>query len=92
MRYEIALNLNRIGLEKEWQQQKPDTIPTTGLAALSNGKDWYTYFLRKWVDVNVTPEEMYAFGLTEIERVKMKMKSDELTVDQKEAGAIRSYF
>ncbi len=75
MKYEIALNKFRISLEKNWNAEKPDSIPTTSLADVPNGRRWYTYFLKKWVDVKVTPEMMYDFGLTEIERVKEKMKN-----------------
>jgi len=75
IKYEIALNKFRISLEKQWNEEKPDSIPTSGLANVPAGKRWYTYFLKKWVDVKVTPETMYDFGLTEIQRVKGKMKS-----------------
>jgi len=75
MRVEIANNLFRINLGKTWQEEKPDSIPTTCLADVPNGKLWYEYFLYKWVDVNVKPGEIYDFGLQEIERVKNKMKN-----------------
>lgn len=73
IQYEIALNLKRISLEKKWH--RPDSIPSTGLFTLPNGKKWYAYFLQKWVDKDVTPDQLFKFGLKEIERVKANMKA-----------------
>lgn len=75
IKYEIALNKFRISLEKKWHQKKPDTIPTSGIANVPNGKLLYTYFLKKWVDLKVTPNMMFDFGLKEVQKVKAKMKS-----------------
>ncbi|SHJ23159.1 DUF885 family protein [Aquimarina spongiae] len=79
MKYEIALNKFRINLEKKWNEEKQDKIPTTGIVNVPNGKLLYTYFLKKWVDVKVTPEMMFDFGLEEIARVKNKMKDIQST-------------
>jgi len=75
MKYEIALNKFRLRLEKKWHENKPKQIDKPSLAYVPDGKRWYSYFLKKWVDVKATPESMYHFGLSEIQRVKLKMKS-----------------
>jgi len=75
MNYEIKMNLLRISLEKEWLQIKPDTIPTTGTSDLPFGKSWYRYLLKKWVDISVSPEQMFEFGKEEIARIEGRMKA-----------------
>ena len=75
MKYEIALNKFRISLEKRWNEEKPDSISNNCIADVPNGPMLYTYFLKKWIDVTVTPELMYDFGLEEIQRVKKNMKN-----------------
>jgi uncharacterized protein (DUF885 family) len=75
MQYEIALHLERIGLEKKWLHSRVDGIPKNGLSTIPNGKEWYAYFLKKWVDVEVTPDAMFKFGLKEIARVASAMKA-----------------
>lgn len=72
MQYKTELNLERLALEQQWT--KPATgIPTTGLYTLANGKAWYAYFLKQWVAAPVTPDEIYQFGLQEVEKVKQKI-------------------
>ena len=73
MNYEVALNLERIYLEKQWDD-KTDLDDKKSIYTIENGKKWYAYLLKKWVDITVTPEEMFQFGLDEIEKVKSSMK------------------
>jgi len=68
--YETDLNLDRLALEKQWVANKPKEISAAGLHSIPNGKAWYAYFLKTWLSANVTPDEIYKFGLSEVERVK----------------------
>lgn len=74
MRYEIDLNLERIQLEKKWKQ-KPREINGQRIFNEELGKDFYRYFLKKWVDSAVTPEGLLAFGQAEIKTVKQEIDS-----------------
>lgn len=73
--YQLALNEERIKLEKEWWQEPSQVLFREGLAKLPNGQAWYAYFLKRWLDVSVTPEEMYAFGMQEVDKVLKAMKA-----------------
>jgi len=75
MKYETELNLERIKLELMWLKHKVKLNENKSLYYLPNGKKWYAYYLKKWVDASVEPEEIYQFGLDEIEGVKQKMKA-----------------
>ncbi|RKE94807.1 DUF885 domain-containing protein [Ichthyenterobacterium magnum] len=75
MKYETELNLERIKLELDWLKNKEKLNEKKSLYYLPNGKKWYVYYLKKWVDASVNPEEIYQFGLNEIEDVKQKMKT-----------------
>lgn len=68
--YETELNLQRITLELQWVKNRPAKIPDGGIITLPNGKAWYAYLLKRWVNDEVTPDHIYQFGLTEVERVK----------------------
>ncbi len=68
--YETNLNLERLALEQKWIKEKPTVIPMNNLYTIPGGKEWYTYFLKKWVGENVTPDELYLNGLEELEQVK----------------------
>ncbi|WP_412985970.1 DUF885 domain-containing protein [Pontimicrobium sp. IMCC45349] len=74
MRYEIDLNLERIFLEKQWNYNT-HLDDTKSIYSINNGKKWYAYLLKRWVNANVTPDEIYNFGLQEIEKVKTEMKA-----------------
>ncbi len=70
--YEVNVNLERIELETQWQS---GNYSITGKRIYDEpmGKQWYTYFLKKWVDKELSPDTAYTFGLREIEKVKAKM-------------------
>ncbi|WP_196893101.1 DUF885 domain-containing protein [Aureivirga marina] len=72
--YETKLNLERISLEKKWRKKNKTSISKDGLSTIPNGKKWYTYFLKRWIDAEVTPDEIYEFGLSEAKRVKAEMQ------------------
>lgn len=70
--YEINLNLERIHLEQNWE--KVDLDDTKSIYTVPNGKNWYSYLLKRWVDAEVKPRELFSFGLEEIAMVKSNMK------------------
>lgn len=73
MVYETELNLARLELETTWNETRPEEVPLGGLSNIPNGKAWYRYFLKKWVDLSVEPDSLYAFGLQEVKQVKTSM-------------------
>ncbi|WP_103072112.1 DUF885 domain-containing protein [Aquimarina sediminis] len=70
--YETMLHLERIALEKKWTPVALDD--SKSIIALPDGKLWYVYLLKRWVDKDVSPDDMFQFGLKEIEKVKSNMK------------------
>jgi uncharacterized protein (DUF885 family) len=68
--YETDLNLERLALEEQWLKAPPEKISADGILTVPGGKAWYAYLLKRWVSDDVTPEQIYQFGLTEVERVK----------------------
>lgn len=71
--YESQLNLERIALERQWDS-KYDLSSSNSLYELPNGKDWYAYFLKKWVDINAEPDAIFELGIEEIQFVKTNME------------------
>ena len=71
--YECEMNLERIELEKKWLSGNHN-IQGRRIFNEGLGREWYAYFLKKWVDKNLTPEAAYKFGLKEIEEVKSNME------------------
>ena len=75
LQHHLLLNEERIQLEQQWLLGRPPgDIPTGGLVSLPNGKAWYVHFLKRWVDLSVTPDELFTFGLSEIEKVRSELK------------------
>lgn len=83
LRYEIDLNLERIALETQWLAGN-HTIQGACLHDEALGKEWYAYFLKKWIDASLAPDSAYQFGLGEIETVKQQMAAiqQELKAEQ----------
>ena len=68
--YETNLNLERLALEQEWLKHRPEKISAGGIITSPNGRAWYAYLLKRWVSADVTPDEIYKFGLAEVKRVQ----------------------
>ena len=73
--YETDMNLQRLALEKQLLANKPDTISTKGIYTLPNGKQWYAYLLKRWLTDDVTPDQVYQFGLSEVKIVKAHIEA-----------------
>jgi uncharacterized protein (DUF885 family) len=73
--YECSLNLERLALEQIWLKNKPEKISTAGIITIPNGKAWYAYLLKRWVGADVSPDEIYQFGLTEVKRVQQHIEN-----------------
>ncbi|HIB49123.1 MAG TPA: DUF885 domain-containing protein [Flavobacteriaceae bacterium] len=72
--YEIELNIERIELESKWLKQNKH-LKGTRLFDEKMGKEWYAYFLKKWIDKELTPDTAFEFGEKEFEKVKQAMKN-----------------
>jgi uncharacterized protein (DUF885 family) len=72
--YEADLNLQRLTLEKQWLANKPDSISAKGIYTVPNGKRWYIYLLKRWLTDDVTPDQIYQFGLDEVKKVKARIE------------------
>jgi uncharacterized protein (DUF885 family) len=70
MKYETKLNLERLGLEQKWLKNPRGKISTDGIITVPNGRAWYAYLLKRWVSDDVTPDQIYQFGLGEVKRVQ----------------------
>lgn len=47
---------------------------------LSNKRDWYTFYLMKWVSDRVTPQEVYDYGVSEVNRIKGEIEKIQKTL------------
>lgn len=70
LKYDLLLQQQRLPLEMGWHENRPKTISELGIATIPNGKAWYRYFLKRWVDMDAKPEELFNWGIEEVERVK----------------------
>lgn len=73
IRYEVDLNLQRTRLELGWIRDDRK-VPIGGLSSLVNGKDWYQFFVRRFTTTNITPEEVFKMGQSEVGRVQMEIQ------------------
>lgn len=73
LNYEIAFNLQRTRLEKLWVNDGR-IVPVGGLHSLKNYGDWYSYFIKKFTSLELSPEEVMALGKREVKRVQEEIK------------------
>jgi len=70
IKYETGLNLQRLALEQKWVADAPGKISEGGIITVPNGKAWYAWMLKRWVNDEVTPAQVYQLGLGEIKKVQ----------------------
>jgi uncharacterized protein (DUF885 family) len=74
--YEVAINTERVALEKKWNAEGRIT-PENGLHQLSNYKDWYSYYIKHFTSVNITAEQVFAMGESEVKKIQQEIKNIE---------------
>ncbi len=68
--FEIRLNLQRLKLSQELLDHHPEDDHAAGIYHITNGKQWYAYFLNRWLGAEVEPDAIFDFGMQQIERAK----------------------
>lgn len=65
--FEIATNLRKLDLlDKYAQLGVPASLGDGGLHGAAMGREWYLYFLRRWLTSDVTPAQLMALGRSEL--------------------------
>src|ERR1700751_973667 len=73
LKYETTINLERITLEKNWNKNGRK-IPENGLHAMPDYKEWYSYYIKHFTSVNISPEEVFEMGQSEVKKVQQQIK------------------
>jgi uncharacterized protein (DUF885 family) len=68
----------------------PKTRTAAGISNITGGKEYYQYLINFWTTTNLTPEEIYATGLSEVERIKKEMEEVKTQVGFK--GDLKKFF
>jgi uncharacterized protein (DUF885 family) len=91
LRYEIDFNLERIQLEKQWVLDGRK-IPDNGLYGLDKHQDWYRHFVEQYSGTGITPEQVYALGQAEVNRVKNEIRKIRLQLGFTDSAAFYTYL
>lgn len=76
--FESNLNLKRLDLiEKAKDHSDIDKLER--IFQFNDGPDWYAWFTKKWTGTDMSPEDILAFGESEVERVKGEMSKLDLS-------------
>lgn len=69
LRYQLDLHLERCTLEKQIKTAGQFAVTNEGLSTLPEGKSLYRFFIRYATGVDISPDEVYAYGMAEIRRI-----------------------
>ena len=58
-------------IEKEYV---PACRETSGIDGIPGGKEWYAYLVKRYTTTNITPDEVFALGKSEVERISIEME------------------
>lgn len=72
--YQIGFNLERISLEMKWVKEGRKLV-AGGVTALNHKQEWYALFIKKFVSMDISPEEIMTYGLEEVRRIHDEMDS-----------------
>ncbi len=74
--FEIALNLQRVILTQQLQEDYPNAeFPEGGLSAMENGQAWYAHLLQRWLGSDANPEDIYEYGLQATRNVQAEIET-----------------
>ena len=79
LKYEIALNIERISLEQKWNNGGR-IVPENGLYQLTHHKEWYSYYVKYFTSVNITPEKVFEMGESEVKKIQKEIKKIQLNL------------
>jgi uncharacterized protein (DUF885 family) len=74
LKYEMAHHQERIALEKKWNKNGR-MIPDSGLHALEDYKGWYSYYIKHFTSVNISPQQVFKMGEREVTKAKREIDS-----------------
>ena len=74
LKYEVTINLRRIELEKKWDTEGR-IIPQNGLHSMHDYRQWYSYYIRHFTSINITPEQVFEMGESEVKRIQLEIKT-----------------
>ncbi len=66
--YQAGFNLERLDLELNSFENQAAIAGAESIYQIPLGKDWYKYFLKRWLGDDVSPAEIYQLGLEQIKR------------------------
>lgn len=69
LNYEIGMNLERIRLEKKWNADGRK-IPENGFYSLPDHEAWYSYYIKYFTSVAISPPEVFEMGQREVNKVQ----------------------
>ena len=74
--FETGANLHKLDVLERFAALGEKAITgDQGLHAMPLGRDWYRYFLKRWLTSEVTPEELKATGEAELARVLSRYRA-----------------
>lgn len=69
LRYQLDLHLGRCALEKQVKSENEFAISNEGLGNVPHGKALYSFFIRYATGVDISPDAVYAYGMSEIGKI-----------------------
>jgi uncharacterized protein (DUF885 family) len=73
LRYQIDLHLERCALEKKIRSQGQFAITGEGLYKIPEGRELYRLYIRYATGVNISPDEVFEYGMQEIAKIHREM-------------------
>ncbi|MBC8083198.1 MAG: DUF885 domain-containing protein [Hymenobacter sp.] len=68
----------------------PKARTSTGISAVPGGPEIYRYYVKSWTTTDLTPEQIYQTGLTEVRRIRTEMEQVKTQVGYK--GDLKAFF
>ncbi|MES2148697.1 MAG: DUF885 domain-containing protein [Pseudomonadota bacterium] len=68
--FEIGINQDKLALVERFKALGAQAVlGDQGLYAMPMGREWYLYWLKRWLTSDVTPDQLSAFGEAELDAV-----------------------
>jgi uncharacterized protein (DUF885 family) len=68
----------------------PASRTTAGISNVPGGTDYYNYLVKQWTTTNMTPDEVFELGQSEVKRIRGEMEKVMAEVGFK--GDLKKFF
>lgn len=93
LQYYLDLHRQRFTMEKQFKTAGDQEIPADGFFKMANGNAWYRFFILAANGIDISPEEIFRYGQSEVDKIHSKMAEIQKRLGfEKDSAGFQNYL